>query len=177
MKAIKFFILLLALSQQAFSQTNTFTDIATDKKPIKILSNNWTSQAVLSRISGKIFNSLGCPVTFYNSSVDEQWGALAHGYADIQLEVWQGTMTDQYNRLIQNGSIVDAGSHLAVTREDWWYPNYVEELCPGLPNWEALKACSELFSRPDSSGSGVYFSGPWEKPDEAKIRALELDLL
>lgn len=177
MKAIKLLILLLAFSQQVFSQVNTPTHSLTDKKPIKILSNNWTSQIVLSRISGKIFSSLGYPIIYKNSDFYDQWGALTHGSADIQLEVWEGTMSDQYHRLIKNGAVVDAGSHQALTREDWWYPSYVEELCPGLPDWKALKDCSNLFSRPDSNGSGVYFAGPWEKPDEARVRALELDFI
>ena len=33
-------------------------------------------------------------------------------------------------------------------KEEWWYPEYMKEKCPGLPNWEALKdpACAEAFS-------------------------------
>jgi glycine betaine/proline transport system substrate-binding protein len=94
----------------------------------------------------------------------------------VQIEVWEGTMSNQFNRLVADGSIIDAGSHQATTREDWWYPKYVEALCPGLPDWQALKACASIFKRPGSKGKGVYFTGPWEKPDEARIRALEMDL-
>ena len=33
-------------------------------------------------------------------------------------------------------------------KEEWWYPIYMKEKCPGLPNWEALKdpKCAEAFS-------------------------------
>ena len=30
--------------------------------------------------------------------------------------------------------------------EEWWYPTYMKEKCPGLPNWEALNDCAEAFS-------------------------------
>lgn len=142
---------------------------------IKILTNNWTSQIVLSHITGKMLSTIGYPVSYVQSSTSDQWGALAHGSADIQVEVWEGTMSDRFNRLVANNSILDAGTHTAKTREDWWYPLYVEKLCPGLPDWRALKACAKLFQQPDSQGLGVYYAGPWEKPDEARIRALEMD--
>jgi glycine betaine/proline transport system substrate-binding protein len=149
--------------------------VSQSQEPIKIITNNWTSQIVLSKITGNIFESLDFEVDYIPSSTSDQWGALAHGAAHVQVEVWEGTMSDQFNRLVSAHSIIDAGSHNATTREDWWYPKYVEALCPGLPDWKALKECSALFSRPGSQGKGVYFAGPWEKPDEARIRALDLD--
>tara|TARA_R110001583_G_scaffold181405_1_gene338643 strand:- start:2146 stop:3099 length:954 start_codon:yes stop_codon:yes gene_type:complete len=145
------------------------------QEPIKIITNNWTSQVVLSEITGHIFQSMGSSVEYLPSSISDQWGALAHGAAHVQIEIWEGTMSDQFNRLVADGKIIDAGSHYATTREDWWYPKYVEELCPGLPDWKALKACTAIFKRPSSRGEGVYFAAPWEKPDEARIRALGLN--
>ena len=139
-----------------------------------MLVNNWTSQIVLAYATGEILERHGQPVTYLESSVTEQWGALVHGVAHVQIEVWEGTMQDEFDRLTQSGSILDAGAHDATTREDWWYPLYVERLCPGLPDWQALKACSKLFSH-DGKSKGTYIAGPWEKPDEARIRALGLD--
>jgi hypothetical protein len=31
--------------------------------------------------------------------------------------------------------VIDAATHDAKTREDWWYPSYVEDVCPGLPDF------------------------------------------
>lgn len=144
------------------------------QEPINIITNNWTSQLVLSQIAGNIFTTMGFDVEYIPSSTSNQWGALAHGAAHVQIEVWEGTMSDQFNRLVSAGTIIDAGTHQATTREDWWYPKYVEDACPGLPNWHALRNCSAIFQRPDSKGKGVYFAGPWEKPDEARVRALNM---
>ena len=113
--------------------------------PIKILLNNWTSQLVLSHVTGRIFEEMGYEVIYQQSSVNEQWGALSHGAVHMQIEVWQGTMADDFQRLVESQSILDMGAHQATTREEWWYPDYVEEQCPGLPDWRALKKCAALF--------------------------------
>lgn len=130
---------------------------------------------MLSKVVGNVFESMGYSVGYIPSSTADQWGALAYGAAHVQVEVWQGTMSDDFERIVKTGSVVDAGTHSATTREEWWYPDYVAERCPGLPNWQALKQCSDIFARPGSNGRGIYFAGPWEKPDEARIRALRLD--
>lgn len=146
-------------------------------EPIRILENDWTSQLVLSRIAGALFQRQGYAVSYQSSSVAEQWGALALGIDHVQLEVWQGTMEASFNRMVEAGKILDAGRHTATTREDWWYPLFVEKLCPGLPDWRALKACSALFSTAKSGSAGRYLAGPWEKPEAARVRALGLDFI
>lgn len=147
-----------------------------NQEPIRIITNDWSSQIVLAHIAGGVFNSLGYNVEYSESSTAEQWGALALGLDHVQVEVWQGTMSDMFNRMLAARRIVDAGSHAAVTREDWWYPSYVEEACPGLPDWRALKRCSAIFSA-TGSGPGIYHAGPWEKPEAARIRALAMDFV
>ena len=63
-------------------------------------------------------------------------------------------------------------------KEEWWYPAYMKEKCPGLPNWEALKdpACAEAFSTPETAPNGRYLGGPvtWGGFDEERVEALDL---
>jgi len=148
--------------------------VQSSKDPITLILNNWTSQIVLTHITGKIFESMGQRVDYSFSTTDQQWGALSQGLMHIQVEVWQGTMATMFNHMVAQGKIVDAGDHSASTREDWWYPDYIEALCPGLPDWRALKKCSALFSS-NGSSTGTYIAGPWEKPEAARIRALKMD--
>lgn len=143
--------------------------------PIHIILNNWTSQIILARITGSIFQHQGYQVRYVQASANEQWGALALGIDHVQIEVKEGSMNDIFSRMLNEKLIVDMGSHVAKIREDWWYPAYVEELCPGLPDWQALNNCSQLFSLPGSQDQGVYFTGPWKNQDEARIRALNLN--
>lgn len=143
-------------------------------KPIHIILNNWTSQIILAKITGSIFKHIGYKVHYVKASATEQWGALALGIDHVQIDVKEGSMNDIFHRMLAEKLVIDAGSHAAKIREGWWYPAYVEDLCPGLPNWQALNHCSHLFSQPGSDGLGVYVTGPWNKHDEARIRALEL---
>jgi glycine betaine/proline transport system substrate-binding protein len=160
------FLLILNPSQAIEANTD---------KPIKIILNDWTSQIILSHIAAGIFKSMGYSVVLTDKSTGSQWGALQRGLGHVQMEVWQGTMEKMYTRMINKGGIVDAGSHDATTREEWWFPNYVVDACPGLPDWKALNRCSHLFQTEETYPRGRYVGGPWNKPDGAKIRALGLN--
>lgn len=142
---------------------------------IKIVTNDWTSQIVMSNIASILLNHIGYKTSFIQLTTDNQWTMISRGYVHLQMEVWEGTMAKAYEKLKKSNRIVDLGNHNAKTREDWWYPDYVEEACPGLPNWTALMNCHHLFSTEDSNGKGIYYGGPWEKPDAKRIRVLELN--
>jgi len=145
------------------------------KDEIVIANNNWTSQKVISKILQNILVKKGYKATLKDVSVKNQWGELSRGWIDVQVEVWQGTMEKMHRKLTKESKVIDAGTHKAVTREEWWYPLYVKEMCPGLPDWKALKKCSKVFSTKFSGTKGRYLGGPWEKPDKARVRALGLD--
>ncbi|MBK24723.1 MAG: glycine/betaine ABC transporter substrate-binding protein [Halobacteriovorax sp.] len=147
------------------------------EKEVVIVKNNWTSQIVLSEILSGIYKKHGIKSRFKKLPVDEQWGELSRGWSDVQVEVWEGTMADKFEKLTSEGKMLGAGTHDAKTREDWWYPLYVKELCPGLPDWKALKKCSSVFATSSSGGKGRYLGGPWEKPDKARVRALGLNFI
>ncbi len=142
--------------------------------PIKILKLDWTSQTILSEITGRILRQRGYNVEYISMESTGQWYMLYTQKGHVQMEVWQGTMEKKYTELTQAKYLIDAGDHSALTREEWWYPSYVDELCPGLPDWQALRKCKELFAVSETAPEGRYVGGPWEKPDEARIRALDL---
>jgi len=146
-----------------------------NKTPVKIIVNDWTSQIVLARIYGALLEKAGHTVKYVSYTSNEQWGALNLGKAHVQVEVWEGTMAMMFDRMLKHGGVVDAGDHAALTREEWWYPEYVEKLVPGLPDWKALKKHAGRFAVPETAPKGLYLGGPWEKPDGARIRALEMD--
>lgn len=169
MKTITFSLIAILQSFAAHSEQPK------SQEPIRILLNDWTSQLILARVTGAIFSAQGYRVKYPQSNTNEQWGALSYGIDHVQIEVWEGTMAQMFERVVKSGRVVDAGSHDAKTREDWWYPLYVEQQCPGLPNWQALKECAPLFADEPGSKTGRYIAGPWEKPESARIRALGLD--
>ena len=147
---------------------------SSNKKPVVIAQNDWASQRVLSIVMGRLLQRVGVSFRLQEISTDDQWGALSRGQLDIQVEVWQGTMAEQYERIIASKSVLDAGTHKAKTREDWWFPDYVMDMCYGLPDWRALKHCSLLFRENEKDKKGAYYSGPWDHNEGKTIRALDL---
>jgi glycine betaine/proline transport system substrate-binding protein len=136
--------------------------------------NSWSSQRVLSNVVGQLIEELDVPVEYINISADRQWGALKRGVIHFQIEVWEPSMGQKFNQLVANGDIIDLGAHEAKVIEDWWYPKYVEDLCPELPQWQALNKCRALFKGLSETDKGVYFGGPWNYGDADIIRALGL---
>lgn len=144
------------------------------EKRITLGKNDWSSQVVITHALQHLLQAAGYRVSSHYIKVDQQWDALASGALNVQMEVWQGSMAQEFERRVAAGRIIDAGSHNVLTREEWWYPAYVAALCPGLPDWHALQRCSGIFAIAETAPLGAYISGPWEKNDEARIRALGL---
>ena len=148
------------------------------KDAIVIPTHNWSSQIVMSHVVGQLFEKIGCNVEYTSTDSQAVYEAVRLGDATLELEVWEGAFGVAFNKALDKGGIIDAGSHEAVTREEWWYPSYVAELCPGLPDWKALAACSDKFARPDSGGKGVFVDGPVDWAHDhfvPMIDALELN--
>jgi glycine betaine/proline transport system substrate-binding protein len=146
------------------------------REPIKIITNNWTSQLVLSNVVGQLLQSKGYNVEYVSSDTQLQYTALANGDMDLQLEVWEGSQAESFDKAVAAGAL-DLGAHEAVTREDWWYPTYVKEVCPGLPDWKALDACAEKFATAESGSKGRFVGPPadWGKHYSERIQALNMN--
>jgi len=144
--------------------------------PIKIITNNWTSQLVLSNVVGQLLQKQGYNVEYTPSDTQLQYTALANGDMDFQIEVWEGSQADAFDKAVAAGAL-DLGAHDAITREDWWYPSYVKEVCPGLPDWKALNACADKFATAETQPKGRFVGPPadWGKHYSERIEALKMN--
>ena len=144
--------------------------------PIKIITNNWTSQLVLSNVVGQLLQKQGYNVEYTPSDTQLQYTALANGDMDFQIEVWEGSQADAFDKAVAGGAL-DLGAHDAITREDWWYPSYVKEVCPGLPDWKALNACADKFATAETQPKGRFVGPPadWGKHYSERIEALKMN--
>ena len=131
-------------------------------KPIVIPTHNWSSQVVMAYVIGGIFESLGDNVEYKPADSQAVYEAIRLGDITISHEVWQSTFGKSFYNAMGKGGVIDAGSHSATTLEEMGVPQYVidDNLCPGLPNWEALKNCKEVFATADSGGKGRWLEGP-----------------
>ncbi|MGI9332757.1 MAG: ABC transporter substrate-binding protein [Gammaproteobacteria bacterium] len=145
--------------------------------PIIIPTHNWSSQIVMSHIVGNILSGMGNNVEYTSTDSQAVYESVRLGDVTLELEVWEGAFGVAFKEALKKGGIVDVGDHDAVTREEWWYPSYVEELCPGLPDWEALNKCAEMFATPETKPNGRFLGGPvdWLKKDQERVDALGMN--
>ena len=174
-KTIKTFVALVAVS--VFGTAGALAQESDD--PIIIPTHNWNSQIVMSHVVGKLFEKVGYNVEYTPTDSQAVYESVRLGDVTLELEVWEGAFGQSFNAALEKGGIVDVGDHDAVTREDWWYPIYMEELCPGLPDWQALNRCASQFATPETSPKGRFLAGPvdWLKHDQERVDALGMDFV
>jgi glycine betaine/proline transport system substrate-binding protein len=135
---------------------------ADSSSPIVIPTHNWSSQVVMAYVIGGIFKSMGNNVEYVSADTQAVYESIRQGDVTISHEVWQSTFGKSFYAAMAKGGIIDAGNHDTVSLEEVGVPQWVidKDLCPGLPNWEALKNCKDVFATADSGGKGRILDGP-----------------
>ena len=150
---------------------------ADSSDPIVIPIHNWSSQIVMSNVVGQIFEQMGNNVEYVTTDSQAVYESVRLGDVTLELEVWEGAFGASFRAALEKGGIVDVGDHNAVTREDWWYPMWTKDACPGLPSWEALNDCASLFATAETGDKGRYLDGPvdWLKHGKERVEALGMN--
>ena len=135
---------------------------ADSSSPIVIPTHNWSSQVVMAYVIGGIFESMGNYVEYVSADTQAVYESIRQGDVTISHEVWQSTFGKSFYAAMAKGGIIDAGNHDTVSLEEVGVPQWVidQDLCPGLPNYEALKNCKDVFATVDSGGKGRILDGP-----------------
>ena len=159
----------LALSGPALAEDSS--------DPIVIPVHNWSSQIVMSNVTGQIMEEAGLAVEYVTTDSQAVYESVRLGDVTLEMEVWEGAFGASFRAAMEKGGIVDVGDHDAVTREDWWYPMWTKEACPGLPDWKALNDCAEKFATPETGDKGRYLDGPvdWLKHGKERVEALDMN--
>ncbi len=157
----------------------TVSNAADSSDPIIIPIHNWSSQIVMSHVVGQIFESMGNNVEFVTTDSQAVYESVRLGDVHLEMEVWEGAFGKSFREALEKGGLHDAGTHNAVTREDWWYPAWTKESCPGLPSWEALNECAAVFATPETGDKGRFLGGPvdWLKHDQERVDALGMNFV
>ena len=147
--------------------------------PIVIPIHNWSSQIVMSNVVGQILESQGSAVEYVTTDSQAVYESVRLGDVTFELEVWEGAFGASYRAAQEKGGIVEVATHDAITREDWWYPMWTKDACPGLPSWEALNDCAEIFATAETGDKGRYLDGPvdWLKHGQERVEALGMDFV
>lgn len=150
---------------------------AESSDPIRLTLHDWSGQLINTKIMGSILQEAGYKVEYVQADYIAQFAGLKTGDLHLAMEIWETTGREALDDATASGKVVNAGETGLMAIEEWWYPAYMKEHCPGLPDWQALKECSEEFSTAETSPYGRYVGGPvtWGGFDEERVEALELD--
>jgi glycine betaine/proline transport system substrate-binding protein len=145
--------------------------------PIKLAINDWTGQYITTHIMGRVLQEMGYNVEYVQADYLAQMAGIETGDLTFTMELWDTTAREALDASLATGNTVELGSTGMQAKEEWWYPSYVKEQCPGLPDWKALNDCAAVFATPETAPKGRYLGGPvtWGGYDEERIDALGLN--
>ena len=145
--------------------------------PIKLTLHDWSGQLSTTTLMGEVLEEAGYNVEYVQADYIAQFAGLKTGDLHVAMELWETTAREAMDEAFATGNVVNLGETGMMAIEEWWYPSYMEERCPGLPNWEALKDCAEEFATAETAPMGRYLGGPvtWGGFDDERVEALELD--
>lgn len=157
-------------AQAAFAQPESMD-------PIRLTTHDWTGQIITTTIMGEVLKKAGYNVEYVQADYIAQFAGLRTGDLHVAMEIWETTGRKAMDEAVSTGNVVNLGENGMQAIEEWWYPAYMEETCPGLPDWEALNACANQFATPETAPLGRYLGGPvtWGGFDEERVEALGLD--
>ena len=126
---------------------------------------------------GEVLKSAGYNVEYVQADYIAQFAGLKTGDLHVAMEIWETTGRDAMDEAFATGNVVNFGETGMQAIEEWWYPAYMKEVCPGLPDWQALNDCAAEFATPETAPLGRYLGGPvtWGGYDDERVEALEMD--
>ncbi len=145
--------------------------------PIILTLHDWTGQLITTNLMARVLEAGGYNTELVQADYLAQFVGLKTGDLHVAMEIWETTGRDAMDEATATGDVVSLGPTGMQAIEEWWYPSYMNEQCPGLPDWEALNACAELFSTAETAPRGRYLGAPvtWGGFDDERVEALGLN--
>ena len=177
MKSIAHTFMLGAALVLSLAAPAVAANIPESPDPIVLGKLDWTGQEITAEVAGEILRRMGYTVNFVQTTQVPMFQAVADGQLTAYLEQWNQTSKKYFDEYTKDGRIESLGPIGLDGQEGWYYPDYVEAKCPGLPEWTALKKCAEIFTTPETAPKGRVLDYPAEwSPDSADwAKALDLD--
>ena len=145
--------------------------------PIKLTLHDWTGQLITTTMMGRVLEEMGYNIEYQVADYIAQFAGLESGDLHVAMEMWETTGKQAMETSLATGNTIDLGETGMKAVEEWWYPIYMKEKCPGLPDWKALNDCAEIFSAPETAPKGRYLGAPvtWGGFDDERVEALDMD--
>lgn len=169
--------LLLATLVLSFMTSATVQAKVESDDPLILTLHDWTGQLITTRLMGSILKDMGYNIKYQQADYIAQFAGLESGDLHVAMEMWETTGKQALEKSLKTGKTVDLGETGMKAVEEWWYPLYMKEKCPGLPAWEALNKCAKEFSTAETAPKGRYLGAPvtWGGFDDERVEALGMD--
>jgi glycine betaine/proline transport system substrate-binding protein len=160
--------------------------------PITTIDHNISSSSAQAQLYAAVVEAFGGEVEVeYLADYGATFATLSKAENMSVLEMWAGAYADLFKQYVEDEGTVDDFELNDIDKdaaEGWYVPTYViegdpdrgiEPMCPGLPDWEALNDCVDVFKSPETGDKGRYVSGAksWGPAygDPQRIENLGLD--
>ena len=139
-------------------------ELGAKDEPIKLAMLEWTGAHVSTHVAGQILEKMGYKVEYVTAGSFPVYSGLSDGSVSVSVESWMNNVGDIFPKVLAAKKIEDVGSLKLETKEGWIYPKYMEQICPGLPDWSALTKpdCVQALSSPDTFPKGRLLDYPAE---------------
>ena len=167
---------LMGAAVSVFTTTALMADVES-ADPLKLTLHDWSGQLINTQIMGAVLEEAGYNIEYVQADYIAQFAGLKTGDLTLAMEIWATTGQEALDEAVGTGNVENVGETGLQAIEEWWYPLYMKERCPGLPDWKALQACSAEFATAETAPKGRYVGGPvtWGGFDEERVEALGLD--
>lgn len=151
-------------------------DLGAVDEPIRLAVNEWTGQHVTTHVAGEMLKAAGYKVEYTTAGYMNMYQAMTDGELHAALEIWSSNVSDDYARHVDAGGVTELGDLGLDAKEGIAYPAHVADMCPGLPAWEALKDCAQIFATAETLPDGrlVDYPADWGTPGADRMKGLGL---
>jgi glycine betaine/proline transport system substrate-binding protein len=161
------------------SSSSTIAGQPETKDPIKLPLINSADFDFISTVYGGALKKAGYNVEFATVDYTAHFQGVVTGDFPITTGAWATTPAPVEDAL-SSGKVEDFGSTGVAVREGWWYPKYVEAVCPGLPNYEALKQpdCVKALATAETAPKARFVNAPadWTTDVDKRAEAFAIDI-
>src|SRR5690606_17816087 len=137
-------------------------ELGAKDEPIKLAMLEWTGAHISTHMAGQLLEKLGYKVEIVTGGNFPQFTGLADGTLSASVEIWLNNVGDIYPKVLEEGKIQNIGLLGLESHEGWVDPKFMEEVCPGLPDWQALNEpdCVQALSTPETAPKGRFLDYP-----------------
>jgi glycine betaine/proline transport system substrate-binding protein len=147
--------------------------------PIKLVLINSSDFDVISTTFGSVLKQAGYNVEYVTADYTAHFQGVVTGDLPITTGAWATTPAPVEDAL-GSGKVEYFGPNGVEVREGWWYPSYVEQVCPGLPDYTALKQpdCIKALSTAETAPKARFVNAPadWTTDVDKRAEAFAIDI-